>query len=66
MSNVRDQMLERLFNENAMELVVVLTQHVAGRGKLRQDNLLILEILQHIFSGQQAELVAAASRDARV
>lgn len=55
-------MLERLFNENAMELVVVLTQHVAGHGGLRQDNLLILEILQQAFWGQQPDLIAAAAQ----
>ncbi|CAM6108735.1 unnamed protein product [Calypogeia fissa] len=60
-SNLRDQMLERLFNENAMELVVVLTQHVAGHGGLRHDNLLILEIIQQAFWGQEADQVAAVA-----
>lgn len=56
---LRDGFLEHLFHENVMDLLLALTQHVAGsHGFLKQDNLLLLEIFHYIFSGQQPELVA--------
>lgn len=56
---LRDGFLEHLFHENVMDLLLALTQHVAGsHGFLKQDNLLLLEIFHYIFLGQHPELVA--------
>ncbi|CAI0546389.1 unnamed protein product [Linum tenue] len=58
---LRDGFLELLFNENVMDLILVLTQHVAGsRGFLRHDNLLLLEVFHYIFLGQDPDLIAKA------
>ncbi|CAI0449791.1 unnamed protein product, partial [Linum tenue] len=59
--SLRDGFLELLFNENVMDLILVLTQHVAGsRGFLRHDNLLLLEVFHYIFLGQDPDLIAKA------
>ena len=58
---LRDRFLELLFQENVMDLILVLTQHVAGScGYLRQDNILLLETFHYIFFGQDPELIAKA------
>ncbi|RVW37198.1 Protein timeless-like [Vitis vinifera] len=55
------QILELLFNENVMDLILVITQNVGGSSKyFRQDNLLLLEIFHYIFMGQEPELLAKA------
>ncbi|KAL2632945.1 hypothetical protein R1flu_004424 [Riccia fluitans] len=59
---LKDRLLEVLFQESVMELVVALSQHTAGRhGGLRHDNFLILEILHHVLAGKRPEIVAAAA-----
>lgn len=56
---IRDRCLELLFQENVMDLILVLTQHVGGSfGYLRQDNLLLLETFYYIFMDQEPELIA--------
>ncbi|XP_042038016.1 uncharacterized protein LOC121783898 [Salvia splendens] len=58
---IRDSFLESLFQENVMDLILVLSQHTGGsQGYLRQDNLLLLETYYHIFKGQNPELIAKA------
>lgn len=58
---IRDRFLELLFQENVMDLILVLSQHTGGsQGYLRQDNLLLLETYYHIFKGQDPELIAKA------
>lgn len=58
---IRDRWLELLFQENVMDLILVLTQHVGGSfGYLRQDNLLLLETFYYIFMDQEPELIAKA------
>ncbi|KAG0582042.1 hypothetical protein KC19_3G029100 [Ceratodon purpureus] len=60
---IKDALIERLFNENVMDLLLALTQHVGGEQPfLRQDNLLILEILHYLLSGQVPDVIAS-SRD---
>ncbi|KAH9646683.1 Timeless family protein [Citrus sinensis] len=59
--SLRDRFLELLFNENVMDIIIVITQHVCGScGYFRQDNLLLLEIFHYIFMGQDPELIAKA------
>uniref|UniRef100_A0A7N0TEM8 Timeless N-terminal domain-containing protein n=1 Tax=Kalanchoe fedtschenkoi TaxID=63787 RepID=A0A7N0TEM8_KALFE len=59
--SLRDRFLKLLFDENVMDLIIVLAQHVEGsKGLLRQDNLLILETFHYIFMGQDPEMVAKA------
>ncbi|KAF5186178.1 Timeless family protein [Thalictrum thalictroides] len=61
--SVRDNFLEILFNENVMELILALTQHVGGScGYLRQDNLLFLDIIHYICLGQDPDLIVKASQ----
>lgn len=60
--SIRDELLEHLFQENIMDLLVALAHHVAGsHGHLCQDNLLFLEIFHHIFWGQSPEKIAGAN-----
>ncbi|KAL9412393.1 hypothetical protein AB3S75_045925 [Citrus x aurantiifolia] len=60
-ASLRDRFLELLFNENVMDIIIVITQHVCGScGYFRQDNLLLLEIFHYIFMGQDPELIAKA------
>lgn len=57
--SVRDRFLELMFQENVMDLILVLTHHVGGPcGYFRQDNLLLLETFHYIFIGQDPELLA--------
>ncbi|CAA2975871.1 Hypothetical predicted protein [Olea europaea subsp. europaea] len=59
--SLRDRFLKLLFQENVMDLILVLSQHAGGpRGYLRQDNLLLLETFFYIFKGQEPELIAQA------
>ncbi|GLT35849.1 hypothetical protein SLA2020_102660 [Shorea laevis] len=59
--SLRDRFLELLFQENVMDLIIVITQHVGGsRSYFRHDNLLLLEIFHYIFMSQDPELVAKA------
>lgn len=60
-----DRLLELMFEENVMDLIIVLTQHVDdSSGCLQQDNLLLLEIFNFIFLGQDPELIARVSKPA--
>ncbi|KAK9665372.1 hypothetical protein RND81_14G108100 [Saponaria officinalis] len=57
--SLRDDFLERLFKENVMDLIIIITQHVGGSCRyLRHDNLLLLEIYHYIFIGQDPEFIA--------
>ncbi|KDO56860.1 hypothetical protein CISIN_1g042866mg, partial [Citrus sinensis] len=59
--SLRDRFLELLFNENVMDIIIIITQHVCGScGYFRQDNLLLLEIFHYIFMGQDPDLIAKA------
>ncbi|KAI3824413.1 hypothetical protein L1987_05872 [Smallanthus sonchifolius] len=61
---LRDRFLKLLFEENVMDLILVLTQHVGGsNGIFRQDNLLLLETFYYIYKGQVPELIARAHLD---
>nr|CAD1824075.1 unnamed protein product [Ananas comosus var. bracteatus] len=54
-----DSILELLFQENIMDIILVLTQHVGeSSGYLQQDNLLLLEIFHNIFLRRDPELIA--------
>ncbi|KAI8564941.1 hypothetical protein RHMOL_Rhmol03G0222300 [Rhododendron molle] len=66
--SLRDKFLELLFNENVMDLILVLTQNIGGSSRfLRQDNLLLLETFHYIVVGQEPELIAKAySKDLKV
>ncbi|XP_008802054.2 protein timeless homolog [Phoenix dactylifera] len=57
-----DRFLELMFQENVMDLILVLTQHVDSSAYLQQDNLLLLEIFHYIVLGRDPELIAGASR----
>ncbi|KAH7651526.1 timeless protein [Dioscorea alata] len=60
---LRERFLELMFQENAMDIILVLTQHIDGScGYLHEDNLLLLEIYHYIFLGQDADLIVKASR----
>ncbi|XP_076935697.1 uncharacterized protein LOC143602502 [Bidens hawaiensis] len=61
---LRDSFLQLLFDENVMDLILVLTQHVGGI--FRQDNLLLLETFYYTYKGQLPELVARAHLDANI
>nr|XP_043607657.1 protein timeless homolog [Erigeron canadensis] len=62
---LRDRFLKLLFDENVMDLILVLTQHVGGASSIfRQDNLLLLETYYYIYKGQVPELIARAHLDA--
>ncbi|XP_076911827.1 uncharacterized protein LOC143569918 [Bidens hawaiensis] len=64
---LRDRFLQLLFEENVMDLILVLTQHVGGsRAIFRQDNLLLLETFYYTYKGQLPELVARAHLDANI
>lgn len=58
---VKDALIERLFIENVMDLLLALTQHVGGEQPLlRQDNLLILEILNYLLASQTPDIIASS------
>ncbi|KAK8950331.1 hypothetical protein KSP40_PGU000037 [Platanthera guangdongensis] len=60
--HLTEKFLELMFQENIMDLILVLAQHVDNPdGYLRQDNLLLLEIFHYILLGQDPDLVAKAS-----
>lgn len=60
---LRERFLELMFQENAMDIILVLTQHIDGScGYLHEDNLLLLEIYHYIFLGQDADLILKASK----
>ncbi|KAM0861691.1 hypothetical protein ACQ4PT_045741 [Festuca glaucescens] len=54
-----DSFLELMFQENMMDLILVLTQHIdEPSGYLKHENLLLLEIFHYIFLGRDPELIA--------
>ncbi|WOK95730.1 hypothetical protein Cni_G04437 [Canna indica] len=58
-----DKFLELMFQENVMDLILVLTQHLNdSSGYLQQDNILLLETFYYIFLGQEPELIAKFSK----
>ncbi|XP_073109120.1 uncharacterized protein [Elaeis guineensis] len=57
-----DRFLELMFQENVMDLILVLTQHIDSSAYLQHDNLLLLEIFHYIVLGWDPELIARASR----
>ncbi|KAI5080095.1 hypothetical protein GOP47_0005574 [Adiantum capillus-veneris] len=60
--SIRDKVLEHLFEENVMDLLLALAQHISGpTGLLRQDSILFLEIFHHVFWGQSPEKLATAN-----
>jgi len=57
--SLRDDFLERLFHENVMDVIIIITQHISGSCRyLRHDTLLLLEMYHYIFMGQDPELIA--------
>eukprot|EP00850_Spirogloea_muscicola_P008972 SM000049S16743 [mRNA] locus=s49:408330:413055:- [translate_table: standard] len=59
---LKDELVERLFEESVMDLLLALTPHVGacGGGGLRRDSLLLLEIYTHIFDGHSASSIFGA------
>jgi timeless len=54
-----DSFLELMFQENMMDLILVLTQHIEEpSGYLKHENLLLLEIFHYLFLGRDPELIA--------
>jgi timeless len=54
-----DSFLELMFQENMMDLILVLTQHIdEPSGYLKHENLLLLEIFHYLFLGRDPELIA--------
>lgn len=61
--SLTDKFLELMFQENVMDLILVLTQNVDDScGYLHQDSLLLLEIFHYIFEGRDPELIAGACK----
>uniref|UniRef100_A0A0E0KZR4 Timeless N-terminal domain-containing protein n=1 Tax=Oryza punctata TaxID=4537 RepID=A0A0E0KZR4_ORYPU len=61
---IADSFLELMFQENVMDLILVLTQHMdEPSGYLQQENLLLLEIFHYLFLGRDPELIARASTE---
>ncbi|KAJ1385396.1 Timeless protein [Sesbania bispinosa] len=59
--SIRDRFLELLFHENVMDIILVISHYVGGSNVyLRQDNLLLLDIIHYIFLGQDPELIVRA------
>ena len=57
--SIRDKLLEHLFEENVMDLLLALAYYLSGPvALLKQDSLLFLEIFHHIFWGQSPEKIA--------
>ncbi|KAF8726744.1 hypothetical protein HU200_019214 [Digitaria exilis] len=57
-----DSFLELMFQENVMDLILVLTQHIdEPSGYLKQENLLLMEIYHYLFLGRDPGLIARAS-----
>ncbi|XP_028798783.1 protein timeless homolog isoform X2 [Neltuma alba] len=62
--SLRDRFLELLFRENVLDIILVIINYAGGSNAfLRQDNLLLLEILHYIFLGQEPELIVRAHLD---
>ncbi|PKA64246.1 hypothetical protein AXF42_Ash009466 [Apostasia shenzhenica] len=60
--HLTERFLQLMFQENVMDIIVVLVQHVDDPdGYLRQDNLLLLEIFHYILLGKDPELIAKTS-----
>ncbi|KAH7442845.1 hypothetical protein KP509_02G004400 [Ceratopteris richardii] len=60
--STRDKLLEHLFEENVMDLLLALAQYISGsKGPVRQDCTLFLEIFHHIFWGQSPEKIVRES-----
>eukprot|EP00850_Spirogloea_muscicola_P016653 SM000136S00199 [mRNA] locus=s136:393383:398241:- [translate_table: standard] len=60
---LKDELVERLFEESVMDLLLALTPHVGARGGggLRRDSLLLLEIYTHIFDCHSASSIFSAN-----
>ncbi|KAL6848915.1 hypothetical protein ACP4OV_021498 [Aristida adscensionis] len=57
-----DSFLELMFQENVMDLILVLTHHIdEPSGHLKQENLLLMEIFHYLFLGRDPGLIARAS-----
>ncbi|CAL4901739.1 unnamed protein product [Urochloa decumbens] len=57
-----DSFLELMFQENVMDLILVLTQHIdEPSGFLKEENLLLMEIYHYLFLGRDPGLIARAS-----
>jgi timeless len=57
-----DSFLELMFQENVMDLILVLTQHIdEPPGYLKEENLLSMEIYHYLFLGRDPGLIARAS-----
>lgn len=62
-----DSFLELMFQENVMDLILVLTQHIdEPSGFLEQENLLLMEIFHYLFLGRDPGLIARASGGSKV
>nr|CAB3464414.1 unnamed protein product [Digitaria exilis] len=62
-----DSFLELMFQENVMDLILVLTQHIdEPSGYLKQENLLLMEIYHYLFLGRDPGLIARdSSKDSK-
>lgn len=57
-----DNFLELMFQENVMDIILVLTQHIdEPSGYLKEENLLLMEIYHYLFLGRDPGLIARAS-----
>ncbi|GJN15264.1 hypothetical protein PR202_gb02160 [Eleusine coracana subsp. coracana] len=57
-----DSFLELMFQENVMDLILVLTQHIdEPSGYLEEENLLLMEIFHYLFLGRDPGLIARVS-----
>ncbi|KAG0519284.1 hypothetical protein BDA96_09G251100 [Sorghum bicolor] len=57
-----DSFLELMFQENVMDIILVLTQHIdEPSGYLKEENLLLMEIYHYLFLGRDPGLIARAS-----
>ncbi|XP_062181662.1 uncharacterized protein LOC133885912 [Phragmites australis] len=60
--SLANSFLELMFQENVMDLILVLSQHIdEPSGYLKQENLLLMEIFHYLFLGRDPELIARAS-----
>jgi hypothetical protein len=57
-----DSFLELMFQENVMDIILVLTQNIdEPSGYLKEENLLLMEIYHYVFLGRDPGLIARAS-----
>jgi len=57
-----DSFLELMFQENVIDIILVLTQHMdEPSGYLKEENLLLMEIYHYLFLGRDPGLIARAS-----